>query len=182
MDHVFVQCRMARRISEKNNCVNVPTTKYQTVEMRCKGFEELEDASTGADREDVEAGGARTDIIRRVCIFILLTEMCERLCYYGLTGSLKVFLNKQLSYSNEASSSMTTVLPAIVYCTPLLGGFIADTYWGRYKTIVVFSMVYIAGCLLISVASHPSVDSRWMFMLGLFGLVGLGSGGIKGKS
>ena len=74
---------------------------------------------------------------------------------------------------------MTTVLPAIVYVTPLLGGYIADTHWGSYKTILVFSLLYICGCALMSASAYPGVDSTWMFMLGLFGFVGLGSGGIK---
>jgi solute carrier family 15 (peptide/histidine transporter), member 3/4 len=29
------------------------------------------------------------------------------------------------------------------YLTPLIGAFLADTYWGRYKTMIVFLLLYI---------------------------------------
>lgn len=133
----------------------------------------------------IEAGDAHTpkpsyrqNIIPNVCIFILLTEMCERLCYYGLTGSMKVFLTDYLDFSNEMASSMKSVLPAVVYITPLVGGWFADTYWGRFKTIVVFSIIYIIGCAMLAASSY-SVGSSPLFMVGLFVFVGIGSGGIK---
>jgi len=141
---------------------------------------------TKQDAAAIESGHAlkaapsyRTGIIKNVCIYILLTECCERLCYYGLTGSMKVFLTGHLDFSNEMASSMTTVLPAIVYVTPLFGGWLADTYWGRYKTILVFSLIYIAGCALIAASSYATINSTPLFLVGLFVFVGLGSGGIK---
>ena len=33
-------------------------------------------------------------IFLQVCLFILCTEFCERLAFYGLTGSLAVFYTK----------------------------------------------------------------------------------------
>ena len=47
---------------------------------------------------DAPAGGRRKykSVIVSVCSFILVTEFCERLAYYGLSGSLPIFFTKQL--------------------------------------------------------------------------------------
>lgn len=35
------------------------------------------------------------------------------------------------------------VLPGTCYITPILGAWLADSHWGRYKTILVFSIIYL---------------------------------------
>jgi POT family proton-dependent oligopeptide transporter len=61
-----------------------------------------------------------------------------------------------------------------VYFFPLLGGWLADRFFGKFNTILWFSLIYCAGnaCLALS------VDSVNGFYFGLF-LISLGSGGIK---
>ena len=61
-----------------------------------------------------------------------------------------------------------------VYFFPLLGGWIADRFAGKYPTILWLSMVYVAGFVCLS----AFVDNRTGFYTGLF-LIALGSGGIK---
>ena len=49
------------------------------------------------------------------------------------------------------------------YITPLLGAYLADSYWGRFKTILVFSIIYLVVrlCLLqLYLVSSPYVDSH----------------------
>ena len=36
------------------------------------------------------------------------------------------------------------------YILPLLGAFLADSYWGRFATIIVFSIIY----MLVRTAGH----------------------------
>ena len=61
-----------------------------------------------------------------------------------------------------------------VYFFPLLGGWLADRFFGKYNTILWLSLVYCAGhgCLAMF------EDNRTGFYTGLF-LIALGSGGIK---
>jgi len=61
-----------------------------------------------------------------------------------------------------------------VYFFPLLGGWLADRYWGKYRTIFWLSLVYCAGHALLAVFE----DHKTGFYTGLF-LIALGSGGIK---
>src|SRR5690606_8151352 len=57
---------------------------------------------------------------------------------------------------------------------PLLGGYLADRFFGKYNTILWFSLVYCAGHACLALFE----DSRAGFFTGL-GLIALGAGGIK---
>lgn len=45
------------------------------------------------------------------------------------------------------------------YFMPLFGGIISDSYWGKYKTILILSIVYILGHLLKTLAAIPFITS-----------------------
>ncbi|KNC83440.1 hypothetical protein SARC_04305 [Sphaeroforma arctica JP610] len=114
----------------------------------------------------------------RVCSFILIVEACERLCYYTFSGSQKAFL-QQAGYSNFQSSSINAVFSMLSYVTTILGGFVADSYLGRYKTIVLFSFIYVVGVCVTVVTSIPSIMNVQLYLVGTLMLVSLGTGGIK---
>ena len=62
--------------------------------------------------------------------------------------------------------------------TPLLGGFIADKYLGRYWTILLFCSIYAAGLALVVVFSSPDNINQGMFFFAMY-IIALGTGGIK---
>ncbi|KAH7465662.1 hypothetical protein PRIC1_012357 [Phytophthora ramorum] len=118
-------------------------------------------------------------IIVSVCSFILVTEFCERLAYYGLSGSLPIFFHRNLGLSTVLATELNSTFTSLSYLTPLLGAYVADRHLGRFSTIVAFCSLYIAGLALCVFAALPAVSSLPLFMLGLFGGVGFGAGGIK---
>src|SRR4051812_48739302 len=61
-----------------------------------------------------------------------------------------------------------------VYFFPLLGGWLADRYLGKYRTILYLSLVYCAGHACLAAFESNKLG----FFVGLF-LIALGSGGIK---
>lgn len=69
------------------------------------------------------------------------------------------------------------------YVMPLVGGYIADTYLGRYLTIQLSIIAAIVGHTILIVSSIPSVMDNPESALGCFavGLVimGIGTGGFK---
>jgi len=73
--------------------------------------------------------------------FIIITEFCERLAYYGFAGSLVLFFQTQLGFSNAVADVQYSYWAGACYVTPLLGGYIADTYLGRYKAILVSFLI-----------------------------------------
>jgi POT family proton-dependent oligopeptide transporter len=61
-----------------------------------------------------------------------------------------------------------------VYFFPLLGGWLSDRYFGKYNTVLWFSLIYCAGHACLAAFE----DNKSGFYTGLF-LIALGSGGIK---
>ena len=56
---------------------------------------------------------------------------------------------------------------------------LAESYVGRYMTILVFSAIYAVGCGLTAVAASPTIESIPLFMMGILVLTAPGTGGVK---
>jgi POT family proton-dependent oligopeptide transporter len=112
--------------------------------------------------------------------FIIGNEGCERFSFYGMRNILTLFLSTTLlTYLPEAdregaAKDIFHIFVIGVYLFPLLGGWLSDRFFGKYNTVMWFSLVYCAGhgCLALF------DDQRTGFYAGLF-LIALGSGGIK---
>ena len=113
--------------------------------------------------------------------FIIANEGCERFSFYGMRNILQTFLATSLLLHLPTTAERTIGATEVfhtfvmgVYFFPLLGGYLADRWFGKYNVILWFSLVYCVGqgCL----ATFP--DSRPGFYAGL-GLIAFGSGGIK---
>jgi proton-dependent oligopeptide transporter, POT family len=121
----------------------------------------------------------RTPIPRQIR-YIIGNEGCERFSFYGMRNILTVFLvTSLLQHLPEADrpSAAKHVFHTFVigvYFFPLLGGWLADRFFGKYHTIFWLSLVYCAGHLCLALFE----SNRNGFYTGLF-LIALGSGGIK---
>ena len=49
---------------------------------------------------------------------------------------------RSFSYSEDRATSITSAFNILAYLFPLFGGIIADSVWGKYKTILYLSIVY----------------------------------------
>ena len=116
--------------------------------------------------------------MRNVAGFIIITEFCERLAYYGFAGSLVLLFQTQLNLSNEAADVQYSAWSSACYVTPLLGGYLADTYLGRYNTIILFCSIYFIGLVLIVFGCIPGHVSSSVIFLGMY-IIAVASGGIK---
>ncbi len=113
--------------------------------------------------------------------YIIGNEGCERFSFYGmrnilpvfLVTSLLLFMPDEIRRKAHAKEVFHTFVMG-VYFFPLLGGWVADRFFGKYRTIFFFSLIYCAGhaCLAIF---ETNVNG---FFTGLF-LIALGAGGIK---
>lgn len=123
------------------------------------------------------------NILLHVCSFILILEFAERLSYYGINQGLKNFIDK-FGWSQVASNAIKSTWTSICYLSPILGGYIADEKWGRFKTLIVFGVWYTVGIYIVSISALPEVMeypqlANWMCHCGLFAGVAIGTGAIK---
>src|SRR5687768_14846226 len=112
--------------------------------------------------------------------YIIGNEGCERFSFYGMRNILTAFLvTSLLTYLPEgdrasAAKDVFHTFVIGVYFFPLLGGWLADRFFGKYNTIFWLSLVYCLGHLCLALFD----DNRTGFYTGL-ALIALGSGGIK---
>ncbi|GMP92699.1 hypothetical protein CsSME_00042811 [Camellia sinensis var. sinensis] len=78
----------------------------------------------------------------RACPFILGTECCERLAFFGIATNLVSYLTKTMHEGNVSAARNVSNWTGTAYLTPLIGAVLADVCWGRYWTIAVFSAIY----------------------------------------
>jgi len=104
--------------------------------------------------------------------FIFWGEFAERCSYYGMRAILLLYMTERLGFGDGAASQVMSLFIAGCYLLPLLGGYVADNYLGKYRTIVFFSIPYILGHVILG------VESRW-FLLFALALLAMGSGVIK---
>jgi len=83
--------------------------------------------------------------------YIVGQEAAERFSYYGMRALLTVFMTQYLLFTDERAESIFHLFAFGVYFTPLVGGYLADRYWGKYKTIIRLSLVYIAGHAVLAI-------------------------------
>ncbi|CAL4963394.1 unnamed protein product [Urochloa decumbens] len=124
----------------------------------------------------------------RACYLILGAEINESLAFSGIQKNLVTYLTSVLHESNvDAAQNVSTWLGSCFF-TPLIGAFLADTYWGRYWTVVIFISIQAVGMIALTVSACLPLlmDSsfnggsihRAAVYLGLY-LIAVGSGGIK---
>ena len=113
--------------------------------------------------------------------FIIGNEAAERFSFYGMRAILVVFMTQYLMSADnqvdvmneEEAKSWYHLFVSAVYLTPLLGALLSDGLLGKFRTIIVLSIVYTLGHFALALD-----DSRLGLAIGL-GLIALGAGGIK---
>ena len=113
--------------------------------------------------------------------YIVGNEAAERFSFYGMSSILVVFmthllLNRQGERALMSDAQADAWYHSFVFCIyflPILGAFLGDAIFGKYRTILTLSIVYCFGHLALAL-DH----TRLGLMIGL-GLIALGAGGIK---
>ncbi len=105
--------------------------------------------------------------------YIVGNEGCERFSFYGMRSILTVYMAQYLLVARHEAEASYHLFVMACYLTPLAGGYVADRFLGRYRTILWLSFGYVAGNAVIAL-----VETRAGLLAGL-ALIAVGSGGIK---
>jgi POT family proton-dependent oligopeptide transporter len=113
---------------------------------------------------------------------LFATEMWERFNYYGMRAILVLFMTKALLFDKVFASSIYGSYTGLVYLTPLVGGYIADRYWGNKRSIILGGLVMAIGEFVLFFCgsmykSNPEIAAL-LFFTGL-GLMIAGNGFFK---
>uniref|UniRef100_A0AAG5DMK1 Uncharacterized protein n=1 Tax=Anopheles atroparvus TaxID=41427 RepID=A0AAG5DMK1_ANOAO len=81
----------------------------------------------------------------RSIFFIISNEFSERFNYCGMRAVLALYLTQKLAYSTDTATVIYHVFKSLMYFFPMIGAILADSWLGKYKTILYLSMVYCAG-------------------------------------
>lgn len=125
---------------------------------------------------------------------LFVTEMAERFSYYGMRALFVLYL-VAVFFNGGQASEIYGSYTGLVYLTPLLGGYIADRYWGNRRSIIFGGVVMAIGQFLMFASActvkqsifteggpiDPNVDntlSLWLMFAGLAALI-FGNGFFK---
>ncbi|XP_050213768.1 protein NRT1/ PTR FAMILY 5.10-like [Mercurialis annua] len=133
----------------------------------------------------------------RSAAFIIGVEVAERFAYYGIASNLITYLTGPLAQSTAFAAANVNAWSGAASLLPLFGAFVADAFLGRYRTIIVASLIYILGLGLLTLSAvlpsfsasdcsstkpvascSPNMIQVVLFFSSLY-LVALGQGGHK---
>ncbi|KAL9315430.1 hypothetical protein ACSQ67_016431 [Phaseolus vulgaris] len=79
----------------------------------------------------------------KAALFIIAIETSERLSFFGIATSLVLYLTKVMHQELKTAARNVNYWSGVTTLMPLFGGFIADSYMGRYTTVLASSIVYL---------------------------------------
>ena len=112
---------------------------------------------------------------------LFFTEMWERFSYYGMRAIFTLYMVNGLVFSKAKASEIYGSYTGLVYLTPLIGGYVADRYWGNRKSIVAGGILMAVGQFFMfgSASMYQNVDmATALLWAGLIFLI-IGNGFFK---
>ncbi|WP_420144327.1 peptide MFS transporter [Sphingobium sp.] len=85
----------------------------------------------------------------RGLFMLFFTELWERFSFYGMRALLIFYLTKQFLFSDERAGMLYGAYIALVFVSPLVGGWLADRYLGARKAVLFGGIVIALGHILL---------------------------------
>ena len=114
-------------------------------------------------------------------LFLLfLAEMWERFSYYGMRALLIFYLVQHWLFTDSEASIIYGAYTALVYITPVVGGYLADRYLGQRKAVLFGAILLTVGhfCMAFEGSGgqgDPMINVFWAALA----LIIVGSGFLK---
>ncbi|KAJ9545514.1 hypothetical protein OSB04_025221 [Centaurea solstitialis] len=129
----------------------------------------------------------------RASLFIIGIEFGERLSYFGLATSLIIYLTRVIHQDITTAAKTVNYWTGVTTLMPLFGGFLADAYLGRFTMVLVSSVIYLLGLVMLTMSSmipslkpcsshglcqEPRKIHEVMFFVAIY-FISIGTGGHK---
>lgn len=114
-------------------------------------------------------------------LFVLfLAEMWERFSYYGMRALLIFYLVQHWLFTDSEASIVYGAYTALVYITPVVGGYLADKYLGQRKAVLFGAVLLTFGHFFMALEGNggqgdPMINVFWLALA----LIIVGSGFLK---
>ena len=113
-----------------------------------------------------------------------ITELFERLAYYGASAVLAIYLSEQLHFSKELTGWMIGTFGFVVWFLPILGGSLADRFGFRRALMFAYLVMTVGYFLLGSLAApwmqgvRQALGDKWL-VFGVLMIPALGPAVVK---
>ncbi|KAJ4951010.1 hypothetical protein NE237_027842 [Protea cynaroides] len=87
-------------------------------------------------------------------ILLLVNQGLATLAFFGVGVNLVLFLTRVIGQGNAEAANNVSKWTGTVYIFSLVGAFLSDSYWGRYKTCAIFQVIFVVGLVLLSLSSY----------------------------
>jgi POT family proton-dependent oligopeptide transporter len=81
----------------------------------------------------------------RAVKYIIGNEACERFSFYGMSTILVPYMQQFLGWEHNRAESIYHYFVGVAYAMTVVGGWISDRFFGRYRTILWLSYGYVLG-------------------------------------
>ncbi|XP_072957363.1 protein NRT1/ PTR FAMILY 8.3-like isoform X1 [Typha angustifolia] len=130
----------------------------------------------------------------RAPAIVLGFEYLESVAYSGIALNLVIYLGTVLHGDNASNAATVDAWTGTTFLAPLVGAVIADSYWGKHKTIVISLIIYLLGMLIITSSAiipslrpaacqggscPPASMAQYLVFMSALYLVAIGTGGVK---
>ncbi|KAF4388164.1 hypothetical protein CsatB_007190 [Cannabis sativa] len=87
-------------------------------------------------------------------VLILVNQGLATLAFFGVGVNLVLFLTRVLGQDNAEAANNVSKWTGTVYLFSLVGAFLSDSYWGRFKTCAIFQAIFVLGLASLSLSSY----------------------------
>ncbi|KAL6221842.1 hypothetical protein ACLB2K_005234 [Fragaria x ananassa] len=158
--------------------------------------EEMMEVSSEKAKTTEEVAGRKLGGLRTMP-FIISNETFEKVASFGLHANMILYLMHEYNMELATGTCILFLWSAATNFTPIMGAFLADSHFGRFRVIALGSVVILLGMVLLWLtaifpqARPPHCDAKsgekcvppsyaqLMLLFSAFGLMSIGSGGIK---
>ncbi|XP_074265734.1 protein NRT1/ PTR FAMILY 5.6-like [Silene latifolia] len=90
----------------------------------------------------------------KASFFIIAIEFSERMSYFGIATNMITYMTKVMHQDLETAANSVNLWAGVATVTPLLGGFLADAYTGRFSMIFFSALLYVLGLGLFTMSQY----------------------------